>query len=279
MKLGCGLFGLAFEMERDMWGTMKELAEAGYTAIEPLYSFQNDPAMLPDSPIPSFLKFIMWNNEKVSEFQPRLRKMGLTISSMHVGFMFGKDVKEGCEELISFAEKSGIRHFMTSLEFDTEEKEKLAAKLLNTAEDILHGSGVTLGYHNHYMEFQPMKGASGETLMDDFLKRTKPEVKIQLDVGWQMYGGSNIIPFMEKYKDRIISVHLKDFIEDFNIIKKEDSFAAIGDGVLPTEKILELLPQLTMMEHGLMVDQDLPAKDAVLLADIKKGAEYLKRKL
>lgn len=39
MELGCGLFGLAFELEQDFRGTLKKLADAGFTAVEPLYSF------------------------------------------------------------------------------------------------------------------------------------------------------------------------------------------------------------------------------------------------
>ena len=77
MKLGCGMYGLAFELEKDFWGTMQKLADAGFTAIEPLYAFPNDPALAPDSPDPAFLKTILWDDKKVAEYQPRLREMGL----------------------------------------------------------------------------------------------------------------------------------------------------------------------------------------------------------
>jgi sugar phosphate isomerase/epimerase len=256
---------------------MKKLADAGFTAVEPLYSFPNDPALLPGSPIPSFLKTIMWNDERVAELLPRLQQMGLTVSSMHVGFLFGKDVKEGCEELIALAEKTGMRRFMTSLEFDTEEKAESAAKLMNTAADILQGSGVTLGYHNHSMEFKTM--SDGKTLMESFLRNTRAEVQLQLDVGWQMYGGSDVVSFIKQYKDRIISLHLKDFTAEYETIAQEEAFAALGEGVLPTAEILSLLPELHLMEHGLMIDQDRAAKSALLSEDLNKGAHYLKAHL
>ena len=275
MKLGCGLFGLAFELEQDFWGTMRKLADAGFTAVEPLYSFPKDPALLPDSPVPSLLRTIMWNDKRVSEVQPKLRELGLSISSMHVGFLFGKEIEEGCKELIAFSEKSGIRRFMTSLEFDTAEKMENAATLMNTAAELLRGSGVTLGYHNHAMEFKPMGKGSDKSLMDAFLEKTSPDVQLQLDVGWQMYGGSDILSFMRQYKDRLISVHLKDFLADFASIPEDDAFAAIGDGILPTREILELLPELHLMDNGLMIDQDKAAKGAVLSEDLRKGATWL----
>ena len=121
MKLGCGLFGLAQELEADFRGTMKKLADSHFTAVEPLYFFRDDPAMLPDSPVPSFLKTIMWDGDKALAYQKELEELGLSVSSMHVGFLFGKDVKEGCRELVDFSQRSGIRHFMTSLEFDAAE--------------------------------------------------------------------------------------------------------------------------------------------------------------
>lgn len=279
MKLGCGLFGLAFELEKDFRGTLQKLADAGFTAVEPLYSFPNDPALLPDSPVPSFLKTIMWNDSLVAVYQPMLRELGLTISSMHVGFLFGKELEEGCEELKAFSEKSGVRHFMTSLEFDTIERMENAARLMNKAAEYLRDSGVTLGYHNHAMEFQPLEDGSDKTMMDAFLEQTGPEVQLQLDVGWQMYGGSNVIPFLQKHKSRIVSVHLKDFLRGFEKMPEDDAFAAIGDGALPSQEILSLLPELTLMEHGLMIDQDKPAKGAVLSEDLRKGADWLKAHL
>lgn len=275
MKLGCGLFGLAIELEKDFWGTMKMLADVGFTAVEPLYSFPNDPALLPGSPVPSFLKTIMWNDERVAEYLPRLKELGLEISSMHVGFLFGKDVREGCEEMLAFAGKYGVSHFMTSLEFDSPEKANHAANLMNTASDLLRSSGVTLGYHNHAMEFTPFGDGSGRTMMDAFLEKTAPDVCLQLDVGWQMYGGDDIISFMQRYKDRIVSVHLKDFVKNFKTVPVEESFAALGDGVLPTPEILSLLPELNLMENGLMIDQDKAAKGAILSEDLQKGAAWL----
>ena len=275
MKLGCGLFGLAIELEKDFWGTMKMLADAGYTAVEPLYSFPKDPALLPDSPVPSFLKTVMWNDERVAEYLPRLKELGLEISSMHVGFLFGKDVREGCEEMLAFAGKYGVRHFMTSLEFDSPEKADHAANLMNTAADMLRSSGVSLGYHNHAMEFTALGDGSGRTLMDAFLEKTVPDVRLQLDVGWQMFGGSDVVAFMQRHKERIVSVHLKDFVKDFKTIPEKDSFAALGDGVLPTPEILSLLPELNLMENGLMIDQDKAAKGAILSEDLQKGAAWL----
>lgn len=274
MKLGCGLFGLAFELEEDFWGTLQRLSDAGFTAIEPLFAFENDPVLLPDSPLPAFLRAIMWDEKKIVECLPRLKEMGLSISSLHVGFLFGATLEEGVPQMISLAEKTGIKHFYTSLEFDTLEKTEAAIALLNKAQSMLAGSGVTLDYHNHAMEFKPM--SDGMSYMDYFLRKTVPEVKLQLDVGWQMFGNSEILSFMGQYADRISSVHLKDFVNGFESIPEEEAFAAVGDGALPTVEILNLVPGLTLIEDGLMIDQDRAAMGRRLSDDLKKGADYLR---
>lgn len=275
MDLGCGLFGMAFELDEDFWGSFEKLAKAGFTAVEPLYAFENDPALAPDSPVPGFLKTIMWDSKKVEAYQPKLKDLGLTISSMHVGFLFGKSIEEGCADMLAFSQKSGVKHFMTSMEFDSKEKADAAIELMNRAADTLKETGVSLGYHNHYQEFQRME--DGRTYMDYFLEKTDPSVKLQLDVGWQLFGGDDPVEFIRKYADRIVSIHLKDFVSDFKNTAEDDAFAAIGDGALDTRGILELMPTLHLMENGWMIDQDKAAKDAVLSEDLAKGAEYIRR--
>lgn len=280
MELGCGLFGLAYDLEKDFDGTLKQLGENGFTAVEPLYAFQEDPALAPESPLPSFLKVLLWNEQKVTDMLPRLQEWGLTIVSMHVGLAFGVEIEDALPELIAFSEKTGIRNFMVSLEFDTLEKCTAAAELLNYANRVLNPHGICLGYHNHYMEFKKETLDGVEcTLMDYFLAHTSEDVKLQLDTGWQMYGGDNVIAFMKKYANRIFSVHLKDFVAGYGNMEQEDAFAAIGDGVLPTEEILAQLPNLPLFEHGLMIDQDRAAKGHSLPADLRTGASRLEQLL
>ena len=84
---------------------------------------------------------------------------------------------------------------------------------------------------------------------------------------------------MKQHKDRLISVHLKDFLKGYADMPEDDAFAAIGDGALPTPEILALLPALSLMDNGLMIDQDKAAKGAVLSEDLRKGAAWLKTRL
>lgn len=72
MNLGCGLFGAAYEIEKDMWGSFKKYRDAGFTAVEPFYGRKS---MVLDSSIPSHLRSIIWREQEVAEYQPRLREL------------------------------------------------------------------------------------------------------------------------------------------------------------------------------------------------------------
>lgn len=274
MKLGCDLFGLWQELEKDFRGTLEQLTAAGFTAVEPQLGFRDDPALAPGSPVPKFMQDMLWDEPKIIEYSPMLNELGLSISSMHAGFLMGMPVDEGCRQMIELSESTGVHHFLTSLIFDSEERTRYAVDLMNEAAKHLSGTGVTLGYHNHWQEFGMLNET--ETFMDRFLAETDPAVKLQVDVGWLMYGGQDVIAFMKKYADRIYSIHLKDFIQGYEDISQDDAFSPVGYGALPVKEIIELAPTLNLIDNGLMIDQDKAAAGSNMPDDLAKGAAYLK---
>lgn len=276
MKMSCGLFGLATEMEQDFWGLMKNLKTIGFHAVEPLVALPGDPALDMLDQLPPFLKALLWTSERIADMQPELKKIGLVISSGHIGFGLGVNPSDMDEAILQTAEKTGIKHFLTSMTFDSKEKAEYCAIQLSMANEKLNPYGVTLGYHNHEMEFQVMDRENSDTLMDYFLACSDKNVKLELDTGWQMYGGNDVLAFMQQHRDRIQAVHLKDFVKDYQKLPRDDSFAAIGDGELPTKEIVAFASELELFDCGFMIDQDKAAKNAVLLEDLQKGMEYLR---
>ncbi|MCL2321949.1 MAG: sugar phosphate isomerase/epimerase [Oscillospiraceae bacterium] len=66
--------------------------------------------------------------------------------------------------------------------------------------------GIKIGYHNHNQEFYFDEGKSLlEHLLDNSTKCFS-----QLDCGWAMYGGMYPPYFIRKYRNRIISIHVKE---------------------------------------------------------------------
>jgi sugar phosphate isomerase/epimerase len=103
--------------------------------------------------------------------------------------------------------------------------------------------GLVPQYHNHYQEFTV--AYKGVSVMDYFLTQIDPRLKIKLDVGWVYVGGLDPVQYMEKIKDRLGLLHVKDFTEMVqprylvNSDKETDfCFTAVGTGKLDLKGIL-----------------------------------------
>ncbi|WP_298199601.1 sugar phosphate isomerase/epimerase [Novosphingobium sp.] len=85
---------------------------------------------------------------------------------------------------------------------------KRLAALLNERAAALKPFGISLGYHNHNMEFRPQDGTTG---WDVLLGELDPRlVFIELDLGWAAAGGRNVIAELRRLKGRVRMVHVKD---------------------------------------------------------------------
>ncbi len=94
------------------------------------------------------------------------------------------------------------------------------AKLFNEIAAKVKPHGMLVGYHNHSVEFTAM---NGELPWDTFYGNTKKEVVMQLDVGNAIGGGVDPLPYLYKYPDRAITVHVKEYCQ-------ADPNALVGDG-------------------------------------------------
>ncbi len=84
----------------------------------------------------------------------------------------------------------------------------LAARLDRAGRDYRE-RGLGFGYHNHEAEFVPVDGVIP---YDYLMSRTDPDlVKIELDIGWLAYAGADPVAYLERYSDRVIACHMKDY--------------------------------------------------------------------
>jgi sugar phosphate isomerase/epimerase len=80
-------------------------------------------------------------------------------------------------------------------------------RLLNERAAALQPHGIELGYHNHNMEFRPVKGTTGWAVL---LKELDPKlVFLELDLGWVTAGGLDPVAELRRLKGRVKMVHLK----------------------------------------------------------------------
>ena len=85
-------------------------------------------------------------------------------------------------------------------------------------------AGLGFGYHNHELEFMKFN----EVCAIDRMIEECPKLEFTLDVFWVQAGGKNPCEYMDKLKNRIRILHLKDF----RITGRNRQYAEIGMGNL-----------------------------------------------
>ena len=84
------------------------------------------------------------------------------------------------------------------------------AEIANGIGEKLSAAGLTFSYHNHSFEFVRFGSKSGLEL---FFDETDPRyVQAELDTYWVQHGGADPVAWIERMKDRMPVVHLKDMV-------------------------------------------------------------------
>ena len=94
----------------------------------------------------------------------------------------------------------------------------------------MRDQGIAFGYHNHHWELAPKEGAKTALELIFEAAESSP-LAWQVDVAWLVRGGGDPKKWMERYRDRVISAHVKD-IAPQGQNKDQDGWADVGAGVL-----------------------------------------------
>jgi sugar phosphate isomerase/epimerase len=152
------------------------------------------------------------------------------------------------------------------------EVEELVA-LLNRLGRMFNSEGLRFAYHNHHVEFFPV---AGEIPYDVIMTNTDPQlVHCELDIGWLALARVNYVDYLNRYGDRTVSCHLKDFngnnprdMGDFLAVA--DNLVAPGSGIIDFAAVLERMDYYGI-RHG-FVEIDRPRN---AFSDIAAGQRHL----
>lgn len=116
---------------------------------------------------------------------------------------------------------------------------KLTADFLNRRGAVLRSAGLSLGYHNHNVEFFPTGGKAG---LEILLENTDPKlVSFEMDAGWVAAAGVDPARLLERHSGRFRLMHVKDIKASTkrNYAMRMDP-ATLGGGVIDWAKLLPL---------------------------------------
>ncbi len=272
--LGLQLFTVRDLLRKDLEGTLAHVAALGYVEVE-MFGFGGN----------AFIEDPLFGLTAV-EMRRILDRHGLAVTCTQISGRI-----DDIGPIADVAHTLGIRHLIIGMprEFlsitptgpvvsevrDADQIMHLAERL-NGLGSVCRAHELSLGYHNHHMEFARLGSARAYDLL---LERTDPElVRMELDVGWAKAGGVEPQDYLARYPGRFVSCHLKDFAPDRPLpadlsgapIPNMSRMVAPGDGVVDFVKVLAEMDR-QHIKHG-FVECDMPA-DAMEVA--RRGIRYL----
>ena len=227
----------------DMPATLRRLSEVGYRAVE----------------------FAGYGGLTPRELRATLDDCGLRVSGAHVPL---GDWKRDPEAVLEDLKTLGCVHAVVPMALregrDAGSVSRLAADL-NRWGELCRLEGVTLSYHNHDFEFEPLEGSA--TMWEVLLGETDPAlVNLELDLYWAGYAGVDPASLLGELGDRISLVHLKDMAPD-----AARSDVPVGSGTMPWAKLLEAADRAGVEWY--IVEQDNPGDP---LEDVRNSLRYLR---
>jgi sugar phosphate isomerase/epimerase len=204
---------------RDNCGTAVELAETarkiraiGYRAIQHPWT----------CPVPA--------NEVVEI----MANEGLTICSSHEPSAMILDQPEKvAEKLLALGCRLTAYPYPHGIDFSDQSAILSFVRRLDKAGATLRAAGITLGYHNHEIEFLPFKGT---TILNYLYSHTDPQHLVaELDTYWVQAGGGDCVEWCRNLAGRMPFIHLKDYMMT---VERKSIWSEIGRGTLPFVRII-----------------------------------------
>lgn len=197
--------------ERGLAAILKEVAAMGYQGVE----------------------FAGFHGLDASELKTELDANGLKVAGAHIPLedLLGDRLSSTIEYNKTIGNRFLICPILPEEHRNSIASWRKSAALFNELATKLAAHGMSIGYHNHTLEFVELDGILP---WDVFYGNTGSDVVMQLDTGNALAAGADVAPFIEKYPNRSVTVHLKEHAHD---VEKQP---LIGQGDVDWQRIFRL---------------------------------------
>ncbi|HUV62840.1 MAG TPA: sugar phosphate isomerase/epimerase [Sedimentisphaerales bacterium] len=200
VPIGLQLYSVREDCKRDLPGTIAAVGKMGYDGVE----------------------FAGYYDRSAEELRKMLDDNGLVCCGTHT--QVDTLLEDNLAKTIEFNKTLGNKYLIVPglpEKYRSSHQAWLdSAKLFNELAEKVKPDGMLVGYHNHGVEFAAM---DGELPWETFFGNTSKDVIMQLDVGNAMHGGADPLPYLYRYPERAITVHVKEY-------SKTDENAFVGEG-------------------------------------------------
>jgi len=214
------------------------VADAGYRHVETVGSHLDD----------------------ASNVRSKLDSRGLTASSSHVSLAA---LREKPDAIVEACRTLGFTDlFMPAVppdqrDMDADGWRSLGRELGQLAERFQR-DGIRLGYHNHHWELKPKDG--DKTALELIFEAAEGSpLAWQVDVAWLARGGADPEQWINRYRNRVASAHVKD-IAPTGQNEDQDGWTDVGSGILDWRDLWRVCRQAGA--KWMVVEHDKPADPA-----------------
>jgi sugar phosphate isomerase/epimerase len=225
----------------DFPGMLKKLAEMGYTGIE----------------------FAGYGGLSAQEMKQALAANNLKPVGSHIGI---EGFTKRLDEEIAYHKILGTEYLICpSSKIKTKEDTLQLAETFKPIIKKINDEGFKFAYHNHDYEFvTDTSDTSGEYLLDILFDNLPPEAVMELDVYWAAYADVDPLAYMEKHKNRLKLLHVKQ-------IGKDKRNVDIGEGALDFKDIIARAKAMGV-EHFILEQEQYEVSSMV---SVKNGIDYI----
>ena len=180
------LYTLRAEAARDFPAVIERVGRAGFAGVELAGLHGMAPA----------------------ELRQRLADAGLEIASAHVQAPIGDARERVLDEQEALGAKTLVVPFMPPDRFKTLDSIRAVAAEIAESHRNARARGMTLGYHNHWWEFEIAHG--GKSAHEILIAQLDPDVFAELDIYWAHVGGRDPAKVVAELGARVRLLHVKD---------------------------------------------------------------------
>lgn len=246
-SIGVQLYTVRKEINKDLIGTLKKVADIGYTSIE--LAGYRDGKFYGSSP---------------KEFKSIANDLGLKVISSHNGIR-PELIEKIVEDNVSLGVEYTVLPYLGNTQRKTLDDYKKLSESFNTYGEICKKAGIKFAYHNHAFEFDVM---DDKIPYDVLLEGTDPDlVKFEMDLYWLKKAGKDPLDYFDNYPGRFTMWHVKD------MDPASGKYTEVGSGNIDFKEIFNNAPKSGMQYFFVELDNS----ERPALESIKISYDYLNR--
>jgi sugar phosphate isomerase/epimerase len=250
-RVAVQLYSVRKELEKDIKGTLKRIADIGFEAVETAF----------------------WPKEiSIKQAGQYLKEAGLAVSSAHIELPIGEQKAVFLETAKEFGCKKMIWHgWPEDIRYGSLAGTRQLVAIYNEANRFAKANGLQFGIHNHWWEFRNKIGK--RFVYEVLLQSLDKDIFFEIDTYWVKVAGYDPAAIVKKFGKRAPFLHIKDgpaiwreSLADDN----PDPMVAVGKG---TQDFPAIVKAANGNTEWMVVDMDKTSTD--VFEALQDSYEYL----